>query len=88
MYSNLHFTEHSMEDTIDKVKRIKSPINDKIQQLGEAMDILKQDITILGIRYKLLIFLFVFLSTSLLGASKSYFLLVITHACFVLLFIL
>ena len=57
MYSNLHFTEHSMEDTIDKVKRIKSPINDKIQQLGEAMDILKQDITILGIRYKLLIFL-------------------------------
>ena len=48
MYSNLHFTEHSMEDTIDKVKRIKSPISDKIQQLGEAMDILKQDITILG----------------------------------------
>ena len=83
MYSNLHFTEHSMEDTIDKVKRIKSPISDKIQQLGEAMDILKQDITILSIRYKLLIFLFVFLSTSLLGASKSYFLLVITHACLV-----
>ena len=48
IYSNLHFTEHSMEDTIDKVKRIKSPISDKIQQLGEAMDILKQDITILG----------------------------------------
>ena len=67
MCSNLHFTEHSMEDTIDKVKRIKSPVSDKIQQLGEAMDILKQDITILGIRYKLLIFLFVFLSTSLLA---------------------
>ena len=45
MYSNLHFTEHSMEDTIDKVKRIKTPLSDKIQQLGEAMDILKQDIS-------------------------------------------